>query len=801
MKNYLKRNWMNKNLKINRISVRSFRGISKEQYLDLSDITILYGENGTGKSSFVNAFEYIFSNDLANLHRDTIDLLNSIIHKDCNEEDMEIELKFKKKKKLKLTEEPPQGSLMETIKNDFFLKNASFILNRKKLLKFISGTQKDRYIALTELCGFDELNKYRNTLNTVNNSVRKSFEKKETELSQKIEELSSLLNSEEILDLNQCIDNLNILLKNNNFEIIDDLTNIKNIHDDFNLNPKKDETAEYINNFKEIYDALNLLGLKSDLENVLKAYEKIASKNLNSSNLLLNSLDFTYKYINSESSSECPICHNKIDSREVLDDINIRLESLRENISDLNIWSNELNEFKEKLNRLIFDLEKLENISLNINNINQDYLILDLSDDKKSIKELINDLDKLKDSKVLLSEITHFDIFEISKKIEPLLNDLEKYQSDKSSINEDLITLNESLNILERIYELKTEAEILNKRFNTTSKTLELYLETKDEFINNVIFEIKEDVKKYYNYIHGNDDINNPDIELTDENKMDVFLDSFGERVDSRSFASEGHLDTLGLCIFLAFNKKYNPMPLIILDDVVATVDSPHKERIGKLLITELRDTQVFITTHSRLWAEQLKHIARTNKISHSIYEIVDWNLKEGPILAKPLDTEDKIKKYLSNEHLDLNAAGNAARRYLEYNLKEICKLNRVKVPIEDRYAVGTLFDNSKNKILDLVENTDFEEYYQDIYEKNDETKHVANLLSHDNDEFYELSRNDVQSFCDSVLDFRKAFTCTECGKGLLKFDSDSKKLICENPKCRVTVDMIFKKPIGEDDD
>ena len=127
----------------------------------------------------------------------------------------------------------------------------------------------------------------------------------------------------------------------------------------------------------------------------------------------------------------------------------------------------------------------------------------------------------------------------------------------------------------------------------------------------------------------------------------------------------------------------------------------------------------------------------------------------------------------------------------MKYNLKEICILNRIKVPIADKYDVGTLFDDCKNSILAIVEETDFKEYYADIFSNSDETKHIANLLSHDNEEFYELSRNDVQSFCYSILDLRKAFTCEECGKGLLKFDSNSKKLICTNPKCQETVNMI----------
>ena len=141
-----------------------------------------------------------------------------------------------------------------------------------------------------------------------------------------------------------------------------------------------------------------------------------------------------------------------------------------------------------------------------------------------------------------------------------------------------------------------------------------------------------------------------------------------------------------------------------------------------------------------------------------------------------------------------MNAAGNAARRYLEFNLKEICILNKIKVPIAEKYDVGTLFDDCKNSILGMVEGTDFEGYYNEIFSNSDETKHIANLLSHDNEEFYELSRNDVQSFCYSILNFRKAFTCSDCGKGLLKFDSDSKKLICINPKCQRTVELISQE-------
>ena len=59
-------------MKAENLVVQSFRGINDEISLDLEDFTILYGENGTGKSSFVNSLEYLFIQKLDFLSRSTI---------------------------------------------------------------------------------------------------------------------------------------------------------------------------------------------------------------------------------------------------------------------------------------------------------------------------------------------------------------------------------------------------------------------------------------------------------------------------------------------------------------------------------------------------------------------------------------------------------------------------------------------------------------------------------------------------------------------------------------------------------
>lgn len=135
--------------------------------------------------------------------------------------------------------------------------------------------------------------------------------------------------------------------------------------------------------------------------------------------------------------------------------------------------------------------------------------------------------------------------------------------------------------------------------------------------------------------MHNDDEIMSPDFLLSGAKKIDVNLDSFGESVDSRSFASEGHLDTLGLCIFLAFNKQFNNLGLMVLDDVLTTVDDTHKEKIANLLLEEFEDFQFIITAHDKVWVDELEDLCAEYEKNNVVYEIEDWSLDDGPVISK----------------------------------------------------------------------------------------------------------------------------------------------------------------------
>jgi hypothetical protein len=100
-----------------------------------------------------------------------------------------------------------------------------------------------------------------------------------------------------------------------------------------------------------------------------------------------------------------------------------------------------------------------------------------------------------------------------------------------------------------------------------------------------------------------------------------------------------------------------------LLDDVVMSVDAGHRYQFCKLLKTEFPDTQFIITTHDRLWAEQMKSAGLvTRRTSLALH---GWSIDTGPLVESNLDIWDDIAASLTKGKVEVAAA--ALRHHLEY--------------------------------------------------------------------------------------------------------------------------------------
>jgi len=315
------------------------------------------------------------------------------------------------------------------------------------------------------------------------------------------------------------------------------------------------------------------------------------------------------------------------------------------------------------------------------------------------------------------------------------------------------------------------------------------FSDTKKTKIQEIYNTIQEDIERFYSILHPNEPHRNIELKvaLSRRASTEIKIESFGRGgEDPRALTSEGHLDSLGLCIFLAFVKKFNEgCSLVILDDVVTTIDANHRNKIAELLLNEFKDYQLIITTHDGIWYEQLINSQRALNVQGNFVnmEITAWDVNIGPRLCPYKPRWERILDKLENN--DKTGAGRESRIYLEWLLKEICEKLEVPIPFKrsGNYTVAELFDPAEKRVKEKLKDCDLKTSLLNRFQTLRATSFKGNLLSHDNPEIENLSSKEVEDFCNAVHNLHEEFLCPKCGK-FLKYFRDSKIVRCPNLRC-----------------
>jgi hypothetical protein len=111
------------------------------------------------------------------------------------------------------------------------------------------------------------------------------------------------------------------------------------------------------------------------------------------------------------------------------------------------------------------------------------------------------------------------------------------------------------------------------------------------------------------------------------------------------------------LCVFLALSALEKPAEtILILDDVLASVDEPHVERLIEMLYAEaLRFRHCIITTHYRPWRERFRWGWLKSGQVHFV-ELTKWTPETGMSLMRSVPDLERLKKLLSETSPDLQS-------------------------------------------------------------------------------------------------------------------------------------------------
>lgn len=184
--------------------------------------------------------------------------------------------------------------------------------------------------------------------------------------------------------------------------------------------------------------------------------------------------------------------------------------------------------------------------------------------------------------------------------------------------------------------------------------------------LNALYDEVQKDFSRFYRAVNEDDEAGFTAKLTPSEGSLGLDVNFYDRGLfPPAAYHSEGHQDGMGVCLYLALMKRLfgKRFAFALLDDVVMSVDTGHRYQFCKLLKSEFPDTQFIITTHDRLWAEQMKSAGLvTGKTSLSFHS---WTIDTGPLVESNAEIWQEIDKALGKGKVEVAAP--ALRRHLEF--------------------------------------------------------------------------------------------------------------------------------------
>lgn len=781
--------------KIKKININAFRGIPElEIGLDGKSLLLL-GENGMGKSSIVDAIEFFFTGEITSLEGvQGLSLQKHGPHVNFNINDVNIRMVFNPSNILlsrtfSAAPNPPE------ILTEYFeiAQKGIIILRRPQLLEFIISKPAERFRSIAGIIGLQPLDDIELSMLHVRDDLKGKRNSKQENCKLLLDQISTLIgvNINNVEDIHLTLNKK--LVEEGQVPIVsfNEITQ----HSENMLANVKSKDIDKIHLYNEIMEETKTpLTHDSFIQDIIQFNEKIVvllDEQIKEKLSTLSLLEIGKKTIYNGQLDICPLCEQTIDRDLLLYDIEKRLETIQNlsaTASEIRTQSSkiigEIERVSNRFNMVLQKVNLLPEISNYCSDISQCINYIDLKNNIQLAAEFKNEIQiqQIKRQITITEKLWH-SIFEYSRKI---ANSIGLNDEEKKTLSS--ITLIGQVKLKhDDLLKEKDQLTHYNDRYIIAEKLYSTFSETKKAKVQEIYCSIQSEINQFYSILHPNDIHTDITLKVVKRASTSLKMKLFDrDEDDPRALISEGHLDSLGLCIFLAFVKKFNQnCSLLILDDVVTTIDSQHRRNICELLYNQFNDCQLIITTHDKIWNDQLRASQRAYG-SEGLFKnltLYSWNLENGPIISQYKPKWEKIQEKIDNN--DKEGAGSASRYYLEWILKEVAQNigASVKFKHSGLYTIAELFTPVNNRLNKLLRDGDFKNKYKIVISKLDSTVFMANLLSHDNPHAGNFSLDEVKDFGECVHNFHEVFECSKC-RTFIKYYSDLKILRCPNPRC-----------------
>lgn len=687
-------------IKIEKLSIRQFRGI-RELDLNLNGQNFgVFGPNGSGKSGVVDAIEFVLTGSITRLTgkgSDDLSVARHGPHVDAGEsspratvtvtgvlsdlqQEVTIQRSVASPSKPEITPDTPE---IRSIVAELAV-HPELALARRDIVKYVITPPSERHKDVTNLLKLDRLQKIRSSLFTCSNSKNKE---RQSALSERNSAWENLKQGLGISDVKP-----ETLLKAiNELRETAGLTPIPEISPDTIIYEFQKETEDQKNSTsfvkslaatetQKLLDAtssetpdisVNRTKALAELQGILddmRAFQARKQKVLVARGLELVEED------------ACPLCDNEWKREDLIAYLTEKLESATAAAKAIETANNTLKTVSAALveyHTLVLTAEK-----------NAKHLGLD-----KERELFENEACRLEDIRRIFTET-----FDSQTTIETTRSKLDKYwASDNQKFVELLDTLAIAIQRIPEISAAETARSSLilaqerygncvkrsseytkaNARAEIAKALLETYDTCSTNALNRIYDEVENDFKLFYKALNKGDEDTFEGKLTPKPAKLSLNVDFYGRgKFPPGAYHSEGHQDGMGLCLYLALMRKTmgDRFRFCVLDDVLMSVDAGHRRQVCRLLTSEFPKTQFVLTTHDRVWLEFMK---AEGLIGPSI-TFGGWHVDTGPFVIGGSEMIDRV--YSSLDTGDVPTAAARLRRFLEHMGYILCDGLRASV-------------------------------------------------------------------------------------------------------------------------
>lgn len=796
-------------IKIDKIEIDGIRGVQSKLDLPLNGKSIvLYGDNGSGKSSISDSIEWFYTNRVSHLSSTEIDLKDALrnINK-TEDENSYVSLNYLKSSALdsvrRLTSKKGKLNVELSNSTDPFKEYLSssesenLLLRYQYLTNFIDNTKSDKLKYLSDIIGYSEVTKKKDIL-------RKSYSGITSEI--KAQNYEAQLNAQKAV----LIEKLGAAISQeiNLFETIGEKIKPLGLQIKIDSFEKINEVLEFLkaSSDQQIHEELSLLEKVKTFSNTLFSESELINSTYSTlSNEFtkvsqdVNSIMQTFfaDFIKSGShlidkfhkEDSCPFCLQSKSLEQLKAELSARLKEIEDSSEKLNAFKKAQTDAgaiaDERIKRAeallldkLFAVDSNSEIKNAIEVLKNKFVAY-----KKGSAEKVTSGNPIPTiESVKLSEVDFSFLDLVNSRIKSIQETLEKINKTELFSN-----ITASKDAFLRIKQIEKSKELLEKQRKSLEIIYNAFVKAQKDGLENFISSFSTRINEFYQFMNPDEPFQEIKIvTIGEEDELQGITIEYkynGNWVSPpQKYFSESHLNCFGISFFLASVEAFNKVnKFFVLDDVISSFDSAHRKRFADLLFAKFSDYQIILLTHEEDWFTNFVR-PQAKKKGWLINEI-NWTETKGTHLKEdPKDLLERIEEGLATGNI--SDLGNPIRKYLEFVLKDIALNTESKYVFQFNEAnehrmPNELLQGLRSQIK--VNSTELKARF-DLFDRIEQSALLGNICSHDNP--FNPSIHDLKSFWADVKELLNLFYCTQqdCKRkavSIKNYDTVAKKIRC----------------------